>query len=455
VRCAAVAMSLVFASSAFAADEKDRVFVELDAPAGTVFVQQRLPIRLRVGFDRDWFSEHVVSRHRRPMDVPIQIAAPWLSALEQTVVVAPSVRSQIRPTVAVGDEVVAVDRGEDVVRDGRTYTVLEVTRDVFALRSGDLALAAPTVRFTVASAFEGDALGSRVAKDVHDVIAAGPPRTLRISSLPDEGRPAEFCGAVGRFAVEASSDRRELHAGESVKLTLRIEGDGNLSLFAPPRLEGLAGFHVLGVLDAKAPDARILTYDLGPRDASVTEIPAVAFAFFDPTAPAAYRTVTTSPIPLSVRGVAERAPQPAPKPPSPDEHRSRSTADWIVPATAAALLAAIALLVVRRRAARRCIDPATVRAEAAAATFRRDVDADPASALVAYLAARLRCEEAAVISPDLSRRLVAAGVGEDLARRTAALVERLVATRFGGAAALDDLRSARDVVDALEPVFAR
>ena len=47
---------------------------------------------------------------------------------------------------------------------------------------------------------------------------------------------------------------------------------------------------------------------------------------------------------------------------------------------------------------------------------------------------------AAVIAPDLARGLEGSGVPADLARRCAAMVERLVAVRYDGAA--EDARSA-------------
>ena len=61
-----------------------------------------------------------------------------------------------------------------------------------------------------------------------------------------------------------------------------------------------------------------------------------------------------------------------------------------------------------------------------------DPGADPGDAFAAYVSARLRCAPAAVISPDLPRRLERSGVPADLAARTADLLERLVAVRYVG-----------------------
>ena len=81
---------------------------------------------------------------------------------------------------------------------------------------------------------------------------------------------------------------------------------------------------------------------------------------------------------------------------------------------------------------------------------------DLTSALTHYLAARLQCASAAVIAPDLKARLTAAGVPEALAARAAALLEELVAARYGGIA--PDHRTeanARALVEELDAAFDR
>ena len=87
----------------------------------------------------------------------------------------------------------------------------------------------------------------------------------------------------------------------------------------------------------------------------------------------------------------------------------------------------------RREEAR--FDPRAARAAAEALALRARLEepgGDPGEVLVAFLAARLGVLPAAVISPDLRRRLEGAGASTDLAARTADLVDRLVSARYGG-----------------------
>lgn len=111
----------------------------------------------------------------------------------------------------------------------------------------------------------------------------------------------------------------------------------------------------------------------------------------------------------------------------------------------------ISLWLASRR--RRAGDVLGVRAKAAMRTFRRLLaeSAEPADALIAYLAARLGLPEAAVIGPDLSSRLQSAGLDADLAQEVAVATEQGVAARYGGSATLD-ARSAAALVGRLESV---
>ena len=75
---------------------------------------------------------------------------------------------------------------------------------------------------------------------------------------------------------------------------------------------------------------------------------------------------------------------------------------------------------------------------------------DLADAFAEYLAEHLGCPAASVIAPDLPARLEAAGVPPDLAARTAALLELLIAARYGGSPGDGAQAQARELVDALD-----
>jgi len=233
-----------------------------------------------------------------------------------------------------------------------------------------------------------------------------------------------------------------------------------------PQIERLDGLRVLGRIEETIGGERVATYDLAPVDERVERVPPIAFSFFDPNEPAGYRTVETEPIPLVVR----------PAPPEPSTSRAASDAPEAGPlhrpprtgrdfgtlggiALTAAL--AIALVAIARRASRRRHSrlrtaAESERAHAAASAFRARVKrdhVDTTAALSEFVAQKLDRPAAAVITPDLAQHLVQAGVDHDLAARTAAALERLLAARYGGAAP-PDLDSLARLVAELEAAFS-
>jgi hypothetical protein len=58
--------------------------------------------------------------------------------------------------------------------------------------------------------------------------------------------------------------------------------------------------------------------------------------------------------------------------------------------------------------------------------------ADLSDAFAAVLAARLDCAPAALVSPDLARRLVASGLPPAVSQPAARMLEALVGARYGG-----------------------
>jgi hypothetical protein len=386
----------------------DHAFVETETARESYFVHEPIRVTLRIGFDRAFFQTNAVQLFHRRLEVPLQVLAPWIVELPGTVLRSSEARRPGR-SIALNDEVVeASPAGERP-----PFAVLEIERTYLPTRPGELAIPAPRLRYAYGTEFEEDFIGGRVPLDRRDAVVEGEPRVLEIRALPEEGRPPGYTGAVGRrLSVRAEASPRSLDAGSITKLVLCVEGEGNLEHFDPPPLE-LDGFHVYGLIDDRSAARRTITYDLAPLGARAEEIPSIPFPFFDTEEPAGYRTVRTRPIPLEVFGGETET----------TSARGESARGALLLVVLGVCVALLLLLVLRRR--RPGPDPA--------ATFRAG-GGDLAERFADYLAARLRCAPAAVISPDLPGRLTAAGVTAELADRTAALLEELVGARYGGAA---------------------
>jgi hypothetical protein len=453
---------------------KGHAFIDVSAPRDTYFVHEAIPLRLRFGVEDGFLSTSMVQLFPRRLDVPVQVQTPWLERLPGS---PPTERGGRELGFAFSDSVAAASAQQRTV-DGKQFTVLEIQRTHRADDPGELVIPAPLLRFAYATRFREDFVNGRMGLDRRDAFVRGKKLTLRIQPLPAKGRPPEFTGGVGRFTVHATAKPRDIEVAQSFKLVLHIEGQGNLESLAPPRLDQLAGFHVLGMVDDKSSSPhRTVTWDMAPLNATIKEVPPIVFAFFDPTPPAGYRTEETQPIPLRVRPLpegarakllaADKARRPVPgvndifdiKPLAGVTHANASlhpspAPRWILLLSPLLLVLGIRLWLRSRTPNQGHLDCA--RARAAAATFRARIDStdtntdtDITGALAEFLAALLGCSAAGVITPDLKAQLQARGIPEELATRAASLLESLVAAQYGGHAATASATASHSLVDAL------
>ncbi len=140
------------------------------------------------------------------------------------------------------------------------------------------------------------------------LVVRSDPVEVTVKPLPAEGRPADFSGAVGEFDLTARLSHREVAAGDPVTLTIEVRGRGNFRSMGPPAFAGpLDGFKAYDPerrekLDTTAEGLfGTITYTqaLVPEKAGSTEVPAVAFSFFDAAA-GRYRSLRSGPFPLDV-----------------------------------------------------------------------------------------------------------------------------------------------------------
>jgi len=418
------------------AEDPVRAFVEVAGPASRCYVGEPLRLRLRVGVDRDWFRSHAVQLFRQPLDLPVAVSAPWLSALAgaRRLLDPEDIPGRQKLRLVINDEAVAALAAPEVAIGGRIFTVVEVERRFLPTAAGTLLVAAPGLRYSYATRFEEDLFHGRVAKDRRDGSVAGEAHGVTVEPLPEEGVPGGFGGAVGSFVVRASADRELVPVGETLHLTVDVQalGESNLETIPPLRLDDMGGFHVYGVTESRSRGRLVATYEIAPLRADLSEIPSIRFAYFDPAPPGRYAVAASPPLPLKIVPV-----QP--------ETGVRKRVSPLV-----AILAAIAMTLLlgwygsRRRAQSRERE----RQRGAHARWLTEIgrpDANLAEAFAGYLAAQLGCDVAAVITPDLANRLTAGGLDPPLADATAAALASLVASRYsaGTQTAIDRAALAR------------
>lgn len=187
-------------------------------------------------------------------------------------------------------------------REGKSYVLYTATRHFLATSPGTIEFPTSTEvfsRLTRGSLFEQP-------RAIESYYKNAPSTRLVSKALPEEGRPIEFSGAVGTITASASASRREVDAGDSIKVEVAWTGDGNLEFFDLPDLShapGFEGFRFYGATDQiKGRNRRVAVFDLAPVDTDLTAIPPIPLTLYDPVAER-YRTERTQPIPIRVHGL--------------------------------------------------------------------------------------------------------------------------------------------------------
>jgi len=136
------------------------------------------------------------------------------------------------------------------------------------------------------------------------------PGQVEVRSPPTEGRPDSFTGHIGRFELRGSLSPEQVTAGDPVTLRVQLTGRGSIREALPPRVEESEAFNVYdpklieedmrrdGLSGIKTIEQVII-----PRHAGITELPEIAFSYFDPELEE-YQTTTLGPFPLQVKAAA-------------------------------------------------------------------------------------------------------------------------------------------------------
>ena len=258
----------------------------IDAPT-KVYEGEPFEVTLRFGWD--W----AMTRFNHA-----NLILPWWGRLPGTLEVETKASAgQRQLDVSLNDSGVVRVRelGRKTIEE-RDLRLFELKRTYVSTRTGSLSFPASHFEF---GRVDRGFFESR--REIYYV--AWPALEMEIVALPEDGRPFDFSGGVGRFSARSSVDRRSLDLGESLKLSVEWTGTGNLEFFEAPDLgreDAFAGFRTYGATDRFSGDRRVVVYDLAPKNADVSELPPVRLNIFDPST-GEYTEVETKPIPIRVR----------------------------------------------------------------------------------------------------------------------------------------------------------
>lgn len=134
------------------------------------------------------------------------------------------------------------------------------------------------------------------------------PVTLKVNPLPPYTGAVPFSGLVGRFSISTALDKTRVKVGESVTLTVSIQGTGNIMDAGVPPLaldnDQFKVYQDSPVEEIRAGEAgfegkKVFKQALVPNVPGNVTIPPITLSFFH-TGEKTYQTVSTEPIPLEI-----------------------------------------------------------------------------------------------------------------------------------------------------------
>ena len=212
---------------------------------------------------------------------------------------------------------------------GEPYQYVELRKTLlYPQKTGELVIEPLTVALSVQVPTDKRDIFGRRQYEYVEKNASAKTRKLQVKPLPEEGKPADFTGAVGQFDIALNTSKTSLEARESLTANLKISGTGNLSLMSLPDLKIPAS---LEVYEPERKDSYRTTYrglsgyisnkyTIVPEFKGDYTIAPVKFSFFDPREEK-YKSVATHPIQINV----EAGPEDPSKRPSVASETSETT----------------------------------------------------------------------------------------------------------------------------------
>jgi hypothetical protein len=178
----------------------------------------------------------------------------------------------------------------------------EIVQEVQALTPGNYSF--PTA-FIEGHLYRRDFFGRRIY-DHERLRAEAAGMTVEVAAFPDEGRPANFQGALGNLRLSArllSGD--QVMVGDRIQLELLLAGEGVWSTVRAPDLAAdttLTRDFRISDLPPQVHEmetGKRFIVEMRPLKESITAVPSIGFSSFDPTTQS-YVSSFSAPLPLTV-----------------------------------------------------------------------------------------------------------------------------------------------------------
>jgi hypothetical protein len=156
----------------------------------------------------------------------------------------------------------------------------------------DIVIGVPTGR--------ADFFGNVITRNIRKEFASAK-KVINPKSLPFDGKPENFTGAVGTFSFDVSLSKNDLKANESSQIKVTVSGKGNLKLFELPVIETPAELEKyqperkenVNVEPDGISGSVTDTYTIVPQYKGKYKIPNTTFSYFNPIKEK-YETIATN-----------------------------------------------------------------------------------------------------------------------------------------------------------------
>lgn len=144
----------------------------------------------------------------------------------------------------------------------------------------DIVIGVPTGR--------GDFFGNPIVRNVTKSFASAK-KFIQSKTLPIEGKPESFNGAVGDFNFVVSSSKNILKSNESATVSVKVTGNGNLKLFELPEIKTPSELEVFTpeqkekiTINSRGIKGSVTkNYTVVPQFKGKYKIPSTEFSYFD------------------------------------------------------------------------------------------------------------------------------------------------------------------------------
>jgi hypothetical protein len=200
---------------------------------------------------------------------------------------------------------------QDVVA-GVMYDVIEFNTTIFGVKPGEVKIGPANLKCNLISKKQGgrrlsgdDFFDSNVFDDffgryeTHPLTLNSRSIPVTVLALPEDGKPQAFTGALGAYTFDVSVSPADVKVGDPVTVKATIKGTGNLSTVIIPKFESTKDLKAYEPQIKQEEGQKTFEQVVMPMHEGIKDIPAISFSFFN-TETGAYETITRGPFPITV-----------------------------------------------------------------------------------------------------------------------------------------------------------